>query len=155
MKILAVVESKHLGNTLKIAQAMAEVAPMTITNIENAKAYDFHDFDIVGFGSGIYMGKHDKRLLRFVNHLCDKKAYSFVFSTSGGDDFAQNNKRLVDLLQKKNKVVLGTFACKAMYKIFFFKPSGGTNIGHPDSADLDDAKKFILEIIKKYEALPK
>ena len=36
MRILIVVESKHLGNTIKIAKAMKNVAPVTITNVENA-----------------------------------------------------------------------------------------------------------------------
>jgi len=155
MKMLAVVESKHLGNTLKIAKAMAEVAPLTITNIENAKSYDFDDYDIVGFGSGIYMGKHDKRLIDFVSTLCDEKAYSFVFSTYGSSSFTRNMKCLVDLLQRKNKVILGTFACKAFDKVFFLKPFGGTNKGHPNYADFDNAKKFILEIMQKFELLNK
>jgi flavodoxin len=151
MKILLVVESKHLGNTLKIAKAMAEVAPITITNIENAKAYNFNEFNIVGFGSGIYMGKHDKRLLKFVEGLCDKKAYSFVFSTSGGADFEKNNKTLVNLLTNKNKIVLGTFACKALDKFFILRLMGGFNKGLPNEHDFQNAKDFILGIIKKYE----
>ena len=107
MKILAVVESKHKGNTLKIAKAMAEAAPVTITDIENAPKYNFRDYGIVGFGSGIYYGKHDKKLLEFVGKFCDTKAYAFVFSTSGSDSVEKNNRALVDLLKSKNKVVLG------------------------------------------------
>ena len=153
MKILVVVESKHLGNTLKIAQAMAEVAPMTLTNVENAKTYDFHDFDIVGFGSGIYMGKHDERLLEFVGHLPVEKAYSFVFSTCGSNAFEKNNRCLTEELQSKNKIILGTFTCKALDKVFFLKFFGGINKGRPNSKDFEDAKNFIREIMKKYEAV--
>ena len=118
MKILAVVESKHKGNTIKIAKAMAEAAPVTITDIENAPKYNFRDYDIVGCGSGIYYGKHDKKLLEFVGKFCDKKAYAFVFSTSGSDSVEKNNKALVDLLKSKNKVVLGSFGCKGYDKYF-------------------------------------
>ena len=151
MKILAVVESKHKGNTLKIAKAMAEAAPVTITDIENAPKYNFHDYDIVGFGSGIYYGKHDKKLLEFVGKFCDTKAYAFVFSTSGSDSVEKNNKALVDLLKSKNKVVLGSFGCKGYDKYFIFKVVGGINKGHPDEQDLKNAQKFILDIMKKYE----
>lgn len=151
MKILAVVESKHKGNTLKIAKAMAEAAPVTITDIENAPKYNFNDYDIVGFGSGIYYGKHDKKLLEFVGKFCDTKAYAFVFSTSGSDSVEKNNKALVDLLKSKNKVVLGSFGCKGYDKYFIFKVVGGINKGHPDEQDLKNAQKFILDIMKKYE----
>lgn len=151
MKILAVVESKHKGNTLKIAKAMAEAAPVTITDIENAPKYNFNDYDIVGFGSGIYYGKHDKKLMEFVDKFCDTKAYAFVFSTSGSDSVEKNNKALVDLLKSKNKIVLGSFGCKGYDKYFIFKVVGGINKGHPDEQDLKNAQKFILDIMKKYE----
>ena len=124
MKILTIVESKHLGNTKKVAEAMAEVAPVTITDVENVSKYNLHDYDIVGFGSGIYYGKHDKSLTEFVNTLCDKKAYTFVFSTSGSSGFLKNNKALADLLESKNKIVLGSFGCKGLDKFFVFKLLG-------------------------------
>lgn len=63
MKILIVVKSKHHDNTLKIAEAMAEVAPATVVDLENVKNFKLREYDIVGFGSGIYYGKHDKELL--------------------------------------------------------------------------------------------
>lgn len=151
MKILAVVESAHQGNTLKIAKAMAEAAPVTITDVENAPKYNFHDYDIVGFGSGIYYGKHDKKLLELVGKFCDEKEYTFVFSTYGAGSAEKNNKPLVELLEKKNKVVLGTFGCKGLDKFFVFKLFGGTNKGRPDEHDLKNAREFILDVIKKYE----
>lgn len=151
MKILTVVESKHLENTLKIANAMSEAVPMTITSVDNAVKYDFKDYDIVGFGSGIYFGKHDERILKFVDGLSDENAYSFVFSTSGGADFEKNNKALIQLLEKKNKNVLGTFSCKGLDKFFILRLFGGTNKGRPNEQDLADAQRFILDITEKYK----
>lgn len=153
MKILAVVESKHMGNTLKVAEAMAEAVPMTVTSIEDAPNYNFHDYDIVGFGSGIYYGKHDKKLIDFVKKIGDEKAYTFVFSTSGADSFEKNNNSLINALEQKNKVVLGAFGCKGFDKYFIFKLVGGISKGHPDADDLKNAQDFILGIIKKYEEL--
>ena len=151
MKILAVVESSHQGNTMKIARAMAEVAPMDITSVEDAPKYNFNDSDIVGFGSGIYYGKHDKSIMEFVEKVCDKEAYTFVFSTSGSSGFLKNNKPLVDLLKSKNKVVLGSFGCKGLDKFFVFKLLGGISKGHPDKKDCSEAQKFILNVIKNYK----
>ncbi|MDE6104545.1 MAG: flavodoxin [Clostridia bacterium] len=153
MKILVVIKSKHQGNTQKIAEAMAEVAPVTITMLEDVKNYKLSEYDIVGFGSGIYFGKHDKELLKFVEGVCDKKAYSFVFSTSGTKSFEKNNSALVKLLESKNKVVLGSFGCQGLDKFFIFKLGGGLNKNHPDMEDFEAAQQFILDVIKKYNKL--
>lgn len=150
MKILAVVQSTHQGNTHKLAEAMAEVAPMTITDVEHAAEYHFHDYDIVGFGSGIYYGSHDKKLIELAGSLCDKPAYTFVFSTSG-QGMDKYNKPLADLLTSKNKTVLGSFACKGLDQYFIFKLVGGINKGHPNHQDLANAQSWIADIVKKYE----
>ena len=83
MKILIIVKSKHKDNTLKIAEAMSEVAPVTVTTLENVEHFNLNEYDIIGYGSGIYFGKHDRELLKFIKNNDDKKLYCFVFSTSG------------------------------------------------------------------------
>ena len=151
MKILSIVESPHQGNTLKVAQAMAEAAPMDIISVSDAPEYNLRDYDIVGFGSGIYFGKHDKRIMELADKFCDDKAYTFVFSTSGSSGFMKNNKALADLLKSKNKVVLGSFGCKGLDKFSVFKLLGGLNKGRPNKSDLKEAQKFILNVVKNYE----
>lgn len=153
MKILAVVASPHLGNTRKVAEAMAEVAPVTVTDVDHARDYKFSEFNIVGFGSGIYMGKFDKRITDLLGSICDKKAYSFVFSTSGSAGYEKNNRTAIDMLEKKNKVVLGSFGCKGHDKFFLFKLIGGLNKGRPDDGDLKAAQEFILSVMEKYNSL--
>lgn len=155
MKILLIIKSTHQQNTLKIAEAMSEVAPLTVVELENAKNYNFKEYDIVGFGSGIYYGKHDKELMEFVKTLCDKPAYSFVISTSGTNNYQKYNKALIDVLESKNKTVLGSFGCKGLDKFFVFKLFGGINKKHPNEADFDAAQQFIIEVMEKYEQLNK
>ncbi len=150
MNILLVVESKHLGNTLKISKAMSESVPVTIVNTQEAKELSLSDYDIVGFGSGIYMGKHDKRILKFAQGLSHNEAYTFVISTSGSADFDDNNKALIDILIKKNKTVLGVFSCKALDKFTFLKLIGGVNKGLPSENDYKNAQAFIQNVISKY-----
>ncbi len=147
MNILLVVESKHLGNTLKIAESMAEVAPITIVDTKKAQELDMKDFDIVGFGSGIYAGKHDKRILKFAQGLSDNEAYTFVISTSGGEDYDDNNKALISILKKKNKTVLGVFSCKALDKFFILRFTGGLNKGLPNENDYKNAQTFIQNVL--------
>lgn len=153
MKILIIVKSKHQDNTLKVAEAMSEVAPVTVTELENASRYKLEEYDIVGFGSGIYFGKHDKELLEFAENIGDKKAYTFVFSTSGSKGYDKNNRTLVKLLESKNKVVLGAFGCPGYDKFFIFKAVGGINKERPNMDDFEAAQQFILDIIEKYKQL--
>lgn len=153
MKILIIVKSKHNDNTMKIAEAMSEVAPATVIDLDYAKFYKLSEYDIVGFGSGIYYGKHAKELFEFIKPLCDKKNYCFVFSTSGSKNYDKNNRALVKLLESKNKEVLGTFGCKGLDKFFIFKLFGGLNKDRPNIEDFEAAQNFITEIIDKYNNL--
>lgn len=155
MKILIIVKSKHNENTLKIAEAMSEVAPVTLTLLEDAERYRLQEYDIIGFGSGIYFGKHDKELMAFVEKLDDQKAYCFVFSTSGSKSFEKNNRALKELLERKHKIVLGSFGCLGLDKFFIFALGGGINKGKPDIGDFDAAQQFILDIMQQYEACRK
>lgn len=151
MKILLIIKSTHQQNTLKIAEAMSEVAPLTFVELENVKNYNLKDYDIVGFGSGIYYGKHDKELIKFVESLNNEPSYNFVISTSGSKNYDKYNKSLIKLLESKNKTVLGSFGCKGHDKFFSFGLFGGINKGRPNEADLDAAQQFIIELIEKYE----
>lgn len=151
MKILLIIKSTHQQNTLKIAEAMSEVAPLTVVELENTKNFNLKDYDVVGFGSGIYFGKHDKELIKFVKSLSDNPAYSFVISTSGSKNYDKYNKKLTKLLEGKNTTVLGSFGCKGLDKFFIFSLFGGLNKGHPNETDFDAAQQFIIEVIEKYE----
>lgn len=151
MKVLLIIKSTHQQNTLKIAEAMSEVAPLTFVELENVKNYNLKDYDIVGFGSGIYYGKHDKELIKFVDSLNNEPSYNFVISTSGSKNYDKYNKSLIKLLESKNKTVLGSFGCKGLDKFFIFGLFGGINKGRPNETDLDAAQQFIIELIEKYE----
>lgn len=146
MKTLIIVESKHCGNTRKVAEAMAQEVPGTVvTDTKGVNNYCLHDFDLVGFGSGIYAGNFDKRILRLVNSLSDNPAKAFVFSTSGGGDTSYNQK-LIKLLEAKNKTVVGDFTCKGLDKFFILRLTGGVNKGCPTDEDLQNAGKFLQKL---------
>ena len=130
---------------------MSEVAPLTFVELENVKNYNLKDYDIVGFGSGIYYGKHDKELIKFIESLNNEPSYNFVISTSGSKNYDKYNKSLIKLLESKNKTVLGSFGCKGLDKFFIFGLFGGINKGRPNETDLDAAQQFIIELIEKYE----
>ena len=148
MRTLIIVESKHCGNTRKAAEAMAKAVPGTVvTDTAGARNYDTHDFDLVGFGSGIYAGGFDRRIVRLVKSLCDEPEKAFVLSTSGGGDIAYN-KKLIRLLEAKNKIVVGSFACKGLDKFFFLRLFGGVNKGCPTDDELNRAGEFLRGLEK-------
>lgn len=149
MKILIIVKSRHNDNTLKIAEAMAEAAPVTLSSLEDANCYNLAEYDIVGFGSGIYYGKHDKQLMQFAEDNCDKFSKTFVFSTSGSKNFGKNNSAFKKLLESKGKTVLGTFGCLGLDKFFIFGLFGGMNKNRPNTDDYEAAQKFIADIAEK------
>ncbi|MCD8371725.1 MAG: flavodoxin [Clostridia bacterium] len=151
MKLLAIVKSKHLGNTMQIAEAMAEMAPLSVADMDDLKYYNISEYDAVGFGSGIYFGKHDKDLLEYVKKAANLPEYAFVFSTSGTGN-VKDNKTLIKLLEEKNIKVLGSFCCKALDQFFIFKLGGGINKGRPDEKDFDAAQAFIQDVVKACEA---
>lgn len=151
MKLLAVVHSTHIGNTMQIAEAMAEIAPLTIAEFENIDKYNLSQYDAVGFGGGINAGSHDGKLLSFVQKLQSVPKYSFVFSTSATGKYQKHNKKLISLLESRGSKVLGSFGCKGLCKFFIFALAGGINKGRPNIDDFDAAQDFIMQVMAELE----
>lgn len=151
MKLLAIVHSTHIGNTMQIAEAMAEVAPLTIAPFEDADKYNLLQYDAVGFGGGINAGSQDNKLLEYVKKLKEVPKYSFVFSTSATGKSRKYNAKLIKLLESKGSKVLGSFGCKGLCKFFIFALVGGVNKGRPNTDDFDAAQSFIEDVVKSVE----
>ena len=134
---------------MKIAEAMAETAPITIADVKEAEKYNVRDFDIVGFGSGIYAGKFAKKIVNLIDKNLDDLKNVFIFSTSGTGKI-KYNENLLSYLNANCKNVLGSFACKGLCKWFIFALVGGIAKGHPDMDDFDAAQTFIGQVIDKY-----
>lgn len=151
MKILVILNSTHRQNSKKIAEAMAETANLTIVDVTEAEHINVGDYDIVGYGSGVYAGKFGKKIVKHIeNNIKDLKNV-FLFSTSGTGN-EKYNEKLVSYLNENCKHVLGSFACKGLCKWFIFALVGGIAKGHPDTADLEAAKAFIERVIEKYNS---
>lgn len=149
MKILVIVNSTHQQNTMKIAEAMAEVAPITIVDVNDAERHNVANYDIVGYGSGIYAGKFGKKILKHINKNINSLKNVFLFSTSATGNVKYNEK-LVSLLNNNGKTVLGSFTCKSFCKWFIFAIGGGINKGHPDIEDFESAQTFVEQVMKKF-----
>jgi flavodoxin len=84
MKTLIVCVSVSHTNTKKVARAIAEVLGAPVVEPEDVDPSTMGEYDLVGFGSGIYLMSFHERLRRFVSRIPRvTNAKAFVFSTSG------------------------------------------------------------------------
>ncbi|MDP4094961.1 MAG: flavodoxin family protein [Bacillota bacterium] len=147
---LLVIYSYHHKNTEKIAQAISEVLGAQIRTPQQISSEDISNYGLIGFGSGIYGGKHHKLLLDFADKLpkvTDRNA--FLFSTFGAPGIvvnkkfiSNNHKELRKKLQAKGYKVIGEFGCAGFNTNSFTKLFGGINKGRPDAEDLRKAEEF-------------
>ncbi|MCK5475275.1 MAG: flavodoxin family protein [Candidatus Pacebacteria bacterium] len=147
MKTLIIYTSIHNGNTEKIARTMAEALDAKLVKPNEIKTDELSRYDLIGFGSGIYSGKHHKSLLDLVSKLQgqnNKKA--FIFSTRGLFPISICHKALKKQLSEKGFNITGEFSCKGFDDYGPFKLIGGINKNKPDEKDLDDAKEFVIEL---------
>ncbi|MCD6600103.1 MAG: flavodoxin family protein [Dehalococcoidia bacterium] len=145
MKTLIIYESTHHGSTEKIAKAITDVLGAKLVKPEELDMNTMAEYDLLGFGSGIYMERHHKDLLNTVSKLSrqeNKKA--FIFSTSGAGErnIARNHKAMRKRLLEKGFTVAGEFSCRGFTDFGPLKLFRGVNKGRPNEGDLSKAKEF-------------
>lgn len=125
---------------------MANVLDADLLRVEQVDINMLAQYDLIGFGSGVYFGRFHKSLLELVDKLPileNKKA--FIFSTSGLrkipfiHDFA---KPLKEKLQQQGFNIVGEFSCRGFDTSQAAKIFGGINWGRPDEKDLKLAEDF-------------
>ncbi|HHW00998.1 MAG TPA: flavodoxin [Clostridiaceae bacterium] len=152
MKSLIIYCSVYRKNTEKIARLFAEKCGCELTNIKNFDKAGVNDYDLIGFGSGVYRENLSPELFRLVENLDLKDKNVFVFSTSGVGMKFYNNK-LIRLLESKGAIIKGSFACKGSFDASEFTNKKIFNIfgklsqGHPNSKDFENAERFIKSIL--------
>jgi flavodoxin len=154
MKTLIICDSVHRGNTKKIADVLAKELDAPILTSAETTEEKMREYDLIGFGSGIYMGQHYKGLLAFVDGLTPRQdRMAFIFSTSGfGEGFMdKHHKNLRDKLQSKGFKIVGEFSCKAYDDYGPLKLIGGINKGKPDEKDFEKAREFAKELKGKLQ----
>jgi flavodoxin len=151
---LLVLFSYHHQNTEKIAKVFAKVLDAQIKMPLEINPEELQDYDLIGFGSGIYSGKHHESLLDLADKLPqvnEKKA--FIFSTCGvpvvvasrkqlGEYAEKNHSLLRGKLQSKGYMIVDEFSCAGWNTNSFLKFFGGINKGRPNARDLKHAEEF-------------
>jgi flavodoxin len=149
MKSLVICSSKSHGNTRRVAGRMAEVLDAEVVKPESVDPATLCEYDLVGFGSGIYLMTVDVRLrelmrrLPYVDHT-----RAFTFFTSGAREIPLlgYNKPVRKQLEAKGFQVIGSFSCRGFDTVGPFGMIGGINRGRPNDRDLDRAAAFAARL---------
>jgi len=161
VKSLVIVFSYHHGNTEKVARAMANILGAEVKTPGQVFPEKLREYDLIGFGSGIYGATFDPSLLALADRLSygmGKKA--FLFSTYGAPGFVanrefieKNHAAMREKLRIKGYDVVGEFGCAGWNTNSFLNYFGGLNKGRPDSGDIGNAEAFARGM-KEKAALP-
>lgn len=165
MKILVTYLSQT-GNTEKVARAIYESIEFAgdILPLQEAKSVEGYDLVFVGFP--VHANSVPPKVQPFIKGLPRDQFVAF-FHTHGalrGSELARTGlENAVSLAAHSN--VLGTFACQgqvkpALIEALLSKPEhmkwceeAQAAEGHPDKADIADAREFAAEILARATSL--
>lgn len=154
MKTLIVCASVHHHNTAKIAEAIGEMLSADIRTPESASASRLDDYDLIGFGSGIYFGGFHRSLRSWVHQLPDDQRNlqpAFVFTTSGLPRLWKFwHRPFVNLLSRKGFCVEEQFHCGGFDTFGPLWLWGGINRNHPNEQDFELARSFARKLLGIY-----
>ena len=157
MKSLVICSSKSHGNTRRIAGQMAEVLDAEVVAPESVDPTTLHEYDLVGFGSGIYFMTVDARLRDLIRRLpAVEHIRAFTFFTSGAREIPLlgYNKPVRKQLESKGFEVIGSFSCRGFDTVGPFGFIGGINRGRPNDHDLDRAAAFAARLRQRLAGSP-
>ena len=149
MKSLIVCVSIAHGNTGRVADRMAEVLHAEVVEPEAVDLEALHQYDLVGFGSGIYFMAVHPRLWRLVCRLPRVDGVrAFTFFTSGAPEltlvgYSQPIRRR---LAAKGFGVLDSFSCRGFDTAGPLRLVEGVNKGRPNDRDVDRAAAFAVRL---------
>ena len=152
LKALVIFVSYHHNNTEKIAKTMADTLGAEMKNLDQIQLDGLADFDLVGFGSGIYFGKHEKSLIEFAGNLPQLNGKrAFIFSKSGvkGKKVPKFHEQLKSTITSKGYEVVGEFNCPGFDSYGALKLIGGISKGRPNEEDLTQAQAFAHSMKEK------
>lgn len=150
MRSMLVVFSYHHNNTQKVAKVFADVIDAQIRTPQETGPEELQQYDLIGFGSGIYDGKHHKDLLDLADRLpsvIGKKVFLFSTSYDTRIDLIHSSLRI--RLESKGYSIIDEFNCGGFNTNSFLKYFGGLNKGRPNAEDLRRAEAFAQGLKQK------
>ena len=147
-KIAVIYQSVHHGNTRKLLEGMAKNYELDLFDVGQAHGVEFSQYEIVGFSSGIYMGKLHQSLTKFLesNPKLTSKAFIIYTSGSGGRKYA---KAFSEELRQKGAQILGVYSCKGYDTYGVWKWIGGISKNHPNDNDIRKGVAFLNHLVRQ------
>ncbi len=152
MKTLIIYCSEYKKNTEKIAKIFEEKSNCDLINVKNFTDINLENYDLIGFGSGVYVESLSPKIFKVIDKLDLKDKNIFVFSTSGVG-MKYYNKKLIKVLISKGAINKGSFACKGSFDAKEFSNNkifdiiGRITKGHPNGKDFKSAEKFFMKMM--------
>ena len=144
MKTAICYYSRHHGNTLAVLGAMTEGCNVDLIDVTVRKAVRLDQYDRIGFATGIYYSKFHATVIDHAERYLPQGKEVFFVATHGSKSCPDKYFSAISgVASAKGCTVLGRFACRGYDTFGPFKLIGGMAKGHPDAADLQNARAFI------------
>lgn len=149
MKTAIIYYSKHHGNTKKLLDAIKiesndEITLIDITSMQNI---NLNEYDMIGYASGIYYSKFNKKLIEYAkNNTPIGKNVFFIYTY--GSAKPDYTKSIKEALSNKNVNIVGEYGCLGLDTFGPFKLVGGIAKNHPNDTEIKEAVKFYKNLKK-------
>lgn len=156
MKTLIICVSASHGNTRRVADSMTEVLKADVVTPEAVDVDALGQYDLIGFGSGIYFMSVHPQLWNLVRRLPThdtgtRRAFTFFTSGARRNRFLDYGGPLGRKLEAKGFDLLDSFWCPGFDTVGPLRFLGGVNKGRPNETDLEEAAAFADRLRQRVE----
>lgn len=150
VKTLLIYKSIHHQNSKKIAEVFSRELNARLVEADQLKIDQLDNYQLIGFGSGIYNQKHHRALFDLIAKIpVQSNKPCFVFSTAS-IEYKKMNEALIAALQDKGFVVVDQFICRGFMDYSFIKYFfGGINRKKPGDKEFQRAEEFSRKLLTK------
>jgi flavodoxin len=149
-KTLVICKSVHHHSTARVAEGIADVLGAVVVAPDEVPYTSLDEYDLIGFGSGVYYGRFHDDLWNWVRGLPEQSSAqkpAFVFSTSGLSWLWKLwHGPFTRELSRKGFDVISEFHCRGFDSWGPLWLAGGINRRHPDERDMARAVEFARRI---------
>lgn len=147
MKSAIIYYSKHHENTKRLLDAIVENShdDITLIDVTQEEPANLEAYEKIGFASGIYYSKFEKRVLEAAKNIPDGKKVFFVYTY--GAEKAGYTKAIRQALNGKHADILGEYGCFGFNTFGPFKLVGGIAKNHPTDEEIRKAVDFYNNLV--------
>lgn len=153
MKTLIIYHSSYMGNTERVARAIADGLGADIITVDQADSIDIAGYDLIGLGSPINFGSHDKQLLEYTSSIDLSGHRIFIFSTRCSPILGSYHRTLNKIIKNQGGTVIAQFSCRGYDNTGPWTLIGGMNKGRPDDRDIFKARLFGFKLKRRENSL--